>query len=302
MRRIVMFIILISHVVGFSQVLLRESKNAYNFGISHLESNEKGALISLTVPKNQSPTYLINGALLYGNINESNKNDGFNSQEVFIQWNRNTLIDEEQNSFSSGLIFNFSKVKKENKKIFIPITLIGNYYKDFVLDQESVQFSFTLPLIQLEWKKTDLGNVPQIRKNGIFRYNSKSKVGTDKNLSSLKASWVPYLGMEYDYTFKSVDDSLNGSSLRTFVSIIGALVFDKRYEASLAYQYRYSLIDSSSIYNKNMHFIEALVSYIFINSSNFLPTIGLKYVNGQNPIEGFVDQSYLALNFSLKIN
>jgi hypothetical protein len=49
-----------------------------------------------------------------------------------------------------------------------------------------------------------------------------------------------------------------------------------------------------------MHYLDTGIDYSFENVRGFTPAIGLKYVNGQDPTQGFLDQSYLALNFTLK--
>jgi len=270
---------------------LRQTKTSYNLGIEATQNTNEGALLSITIPKDKSPSYLVNSAFVIGLLSENQKN-GYNAYEAFVQWNRNTLLDKEQNNLAAGFILNFQKIQNENRNFYIPITIIGNYYKDFELNNDAIQFKMAFFPLAVDWIE-DVGplsrKVPEVKnEGGLFKF--------------LYFSWTPYVGVEYDYRFNAEDSNLDGSFLRGLFNMVGSFKFgkDDKFNIHTKYEYRYSFFNTTNFYDRNMHYLDTGLDYSFDNVKGFTPAVGVKYVTGQDPTQGFLDQSYFVLNFTLK--
>lgn len=286
-------------------LVLRKSIKEYNAD-SNSKKSQKGALFAFTKPENKSASIAINAGfqISFSKIYFIDKKEVLYTKRSFapyVQYDKNTLIENEQDNLLIGIsyvnnttCYEYFEGKSENfKKINWLISISGSYRNDIENGLEAFQSSALLS--PNFYKKNKEG---KIEKTSIFKTKDSA---FPKFLSSFA------LGAEYDYRFRTKTLDLNGNLLR-FTSLTKMeLKFSKKFATSLGLQYRYALANSTGLSNK--HFFLKVASLDFkpyIGTGDDLfksiqPKISLIYEDGENPTNGFNNQSYYALALSLAI-
>lgn len=271
--------------------------------VKSFQSNQdklKPAVISFTIPNKKESSLLINAALgidvvplLFDETKE------LISLFPYIEYNRNTMIDKDQNQLSSGLYFEW--ILESEKSKFMPvITSTVKYSNDYVSKIESLQGEF---FIAPTWTRVGIsnnnwyvpGNFVKIDKSGVFGFE-----------------YVPYFGIELDQRFRAKADSLKGNITRFVFKIESILHFFPKIdeagkflyyyvEMNLGYQYRNVLFHSAEGFVWNSHNFCASLNYIFSKNDKTNESIGIDYVNGPDPTKAFEDQNYFGLSLKVKL-
>ncbi len=306
--------------VHIDSYVLRKSIHDY-FADKDSKLAKKGALLAFTIPKDKAASVAINAGLIYSFnkavvIEESVKylikeSDKYKIKDMsrpsvkyikmsvspYLQFDKNTLIDSEQENFLGGIsyvnnIVNYEQFRNnyaDKKRFTIPIKTTLSYRKDFESDLEAFQSSlvFSPQLFEINDKK-ELTRANWLGDKSIMDFDLK-------------------LGVEYDYRFNATEESLDGNMFRTYTQAKAQLKISERFVTSLDWQYRYVLANSTMLNNNDFSLLTFKIDYKlkFRSDQNLLesiePTIGIIHENGENPTNGFNDQSYWALNLAIKI-
>jgi len=289
--------------VNLKSYILRKSVGNY-FSDKNSKLAKKGALFALTKPKGKQTSVAINGGLILSfsktiiNVKDSLIKYIRSSAAPYIQFDKNTLIDKEQSNLLMGInytnnLIDYNKFKNKygerKRKFNAPLKILGSYRKDYENNLEAFQSSLIfLPRMIKINDKQELTRVNW--------FGNRSVIDFDVNL-----------GLEYDYRFNSNIKTLEGNLLRTYALTKIQLKASKRFIATLDWHYRYILANSTSLVNSDFSLLTFKIDYKpkFATDKNIFesiePTIGIVYENGENPVNGFNDQSYWALVLSLKI-
>ncbi|MGH1387262.1 hypothetical protein [Kordia sp.] len=283
---------------------LRKSAIDYLADNNSGETN-RGALFSFTKPKGESASVLLNAAAIYTFNFMEPKVDRERKLIFYAQYDVNTLINEEQNNLIGGFIYKDNLLKGQNKdrELIKPeLAFSGGLRRDFENKFDALQTKITFSLIEFDYKKKANNYQPSF-------YRDKEK--DSSNTSTNKSGWnfigknffyLINLGLEYDYRFSGVISELDGNLLRSFSQLkFSWKVFDPVVIYS-DLQYRQNLWNTTGIDTSSFTFLTTGVDLPFSLNDNISSSVGLVYVNGENPNNGFNKQSYYAVNLSLKIN
>lgn len=273
--------------------------------VKSFQSNQdklKPAVISFTVPNKKESSLLFNAAL---GIDVAPLMFNENEQQItlvpYIEYNRNTMIDKEQNQLSSGLYLEWIILSEKSK--FMPaITSTVKYSNDYVNKIESLQGEL---FIAPKWT----GKSPSIKN----WYVPDNFVNTGKD-DFFGFEYVPYFGLELDQRFRAKADSLKGNITRFVFKIEPILHFFPKIDESgkfqyyyvelnLGYQYRHELFHTVKGIERNSNYFCASLNYIISQNDDTETnlSIGIDYVNGPDPTKAFQDQNYFGLSFKAKL-
>ncbi|MDC8003011.1 hypothetical protein POV27_03050 [Aureisphaera galaxeae] len=275
---------------------LRKSAEDYLANSQSKQANE-GAIFAFNNPKDGESSYSINASAIYAvNVENSDeaRTQAFSS---YFQYDRNNLIDKEQDNMKTGIMYtdNFLYNSKNDLEFrFKPeLSLSGSFRKDYENNFDAVQINAVLtPLLYHYFSKYSFydpspglpySEIPLF--GGFFNYSMN-------------------VGFEYDYRFNGENSKFDGNLLRTFSQFKANLEFFELLSFSMDWQYRYNLWNTTGFSDSSFSFFTGKIEFItkFAKLPTFAPSIGLVYVNGENPSVGFAKQSYYALHLSLRIN
>lgn len=306
-----------SLVFATSEVLRKSIKDYFADANSKLAG--KGALFTATIPKEESASYAINAGFaisfekiipsIQSDTNEDNvsvnkvtKRFTKISLSLYAQFDRNTLIDKEQNNLMGGVnVFynfinyeDFSRKYSQNERRFnIPVKGELTFRRDYQNDIDAFQTSI---LVSPQFVILDKDE--RLVRDNWFKLRNPKKLIFDIDLK---------LGLEYDYRFNAENESLEGNFLRTYSLAKALLSFTEKFKTSIGWEYRQVIANSTSLDQDSFSLLSFNVDYMFkikVNDQSLNtiePTIGIVHENGENPTNGFNEQSYWALALSLKI-
>lgn len=296
--------------------VLRKSVSEY-FADSNSKLANEGALFAFTFPKGKSSSSAMNIGVVYSWNKVSVVQDSIlkvksdstlyykkelkikyikTSYSFHSQFDKNTLIDATQNNIYGGVCYienwaNYDDFDSPTKvKFYIPIKLALDYRKDFENSIDAIQTSLIFS--------------PQ-----LFKLNDSNKLG--------KANWFGFeeainmdldfkVGLEYDYRFEKNNSTIEGNIFRTFSKVVGTFKLKKYFITYFSWENRY-LLNNTNFNKDSFSLLKFGLNYKikFSNDKNIFesiePEIGIVYENGENPINGFNDQSFWAIALSLKI-
>jgi len=257
----------------FKNITLRQSFQSKN-------DKAEPASFTFTNPKDGESSFLINTALGI-NLFPYNENLTFSP---FIEYHRNTLIDKEQFTYSGGAFFEWVAIKITGKEIkWVPILIASAKYNN---DRKKDIESF-------------MGNIY------VAILNPLSNINLGK-VASLE--FYPYFGIENENRMKTENQSDKGNIYRFFLRLNLVLnPFNNvksmmgKIQISFDYQYRYDFSTFLKDLSKKHNYFTADLNYQLFQSNKLSAVVGLEYVNGEDPTQGFEKQSYYALLFKIKL-
>jgi len=256
----------------------------------------KPALVSFTIPDEKENSFLINAAV------------GIDISSLFfdrdkklvkiypnIEYNRNTLIDKDQDQLNLGLAFKYIVL---NSSTFIPtFTSSAKYSNDYIKEIKSFQGEIFIAPI---WTGVNTSI------NNFFVPGNLVKIG------KIGFEYIPCFGLEVEMRNKAEKDSLIGDIYRFVFKLESNLYlypkcdstgkFQYHYiEVGVDYNYRSEISNSTEDFLSNNNFFKCSVNYTIFKYDNLDAKVGLDYVWGANPNKAFEDQNYYGLSIKLKI-
>lgn len=306
-----LFILIISCLFPLminAQRLLPENfhlrKSAEDFlANSTSQKGNLGAIVTYTKPKDKESSTALNLAGIYSIDFTKPDNYRNNKLSVYIQYDKNTLIDEEQDNLKYGLMYSDNFLSDidnigEKTKFRPEFSLSSSFRRDFESNFDAIQTNLIMTPLFLK----NNGTLLDTADNSPF-----DLIG--KETRKFNMTYGLNLGVEYDYRFGNDLPALDGNLLRTFSQVKLNLEFFSLISASVDWQYRYSLYNSTELDKSDYSYINLSLEYIILFDSTdpdknrgIVPAVGLSYIDGENPTNGFQEQSYYALSLSLKIN
>lgn len=210
----------------------------------------------------------------------------------FFEHHRNTQIDKEQDVLKAGasLDINFGDLSKQS---WIPV-LMGkaNYMADGVKNSDSFQGNVIVTAL-FRGKKLDPKYfwVPNIA----------------VRLAGFEFTYEPSFGLEYQFTDKSGAEPSDGSVVRFLGQIKGvlhpfAVQLKKRLALSAGFDRRILVSDSQNLEDNSTLFKAAAEIILFgTGSSKRRAGVSLTFVKGQDPSNGFQNQEFTNIAFTLKL-
>jgi hypothetical protein len=296
------------------------------------EDDRKPAIISLTLPKDTSNSFLVNAGIGYDFFQSDKTNTAINTITGFFVYNRNTLVDKTTKNYKSGLtgahvfylndrpltgILGATTLQYLHNYIdtthsFIVTTYWHPVYKSdkfihiggYMATPHVVDYFF-LPQAGLEYQK-------------FFEANSKRRQGFDTRLyfnGTLNIRIKKKTRFTTDEIKQNKTDSLytldewKKKSFEEVINFVDNLVPEGTTEVmskknwtslfifSFSYTGRQSFWNETSNFEAYIPFFSAGVNFYPLYTENF--SLGLSYNDGANPIDGIPKQTYwlLSLNF-----
>ncbi|MCL6265083.1 hypothetical protein [Flagellimonas myxillae] len=285
--------------------IFRKSIQDY-FADNGSKKAKKGAILSFTNSREKGSSFLVNAGFLYS-FSKVAANDSMllytkRSIAPYVQYDRNTLIDEEQNNFTTGVSYVQNWLDYEDvvtnhsdSRLFnVPIAVILAYRDD----HENVLESFQSSII-LSPQLSHLNKNKKLVKTSYFKplLNGTLTILTDTKV-----------GLEYDYVYNNPDAGFNGNFFRTYSKALLGLALSKKdtqfFSSSISLQQRYAIARPEELGN-SFSLWTFSVSYkpfpAKIDNRDISPAISIIHQNGEDPSKGFADQSYWALSLEIAI-
>ena len=234
----------------------------------------------LTFPKDGDATKEVNGAV---SIVLARPNPEF-SAGLGIQFNENTALDSRQNALKVGLDSNWlrSVGPVERPSFFSDLSIVAGYVrngeKHTAGASASAYWTFSAPATVCPW-------CPQLDIGGWLNY-------------------LPLIGVEYDRSIHAVDKAKKGSVTRSLTELTVNVfplrsIVGKRLTLTADLSHRYD-VQSSFDADRSHSFGVFSASYGLDPHDIFL--VGVDYVRGENPDEGFEGQRFTRLSLKVQFD
>ncbi len=256
-------------------------------------SKAKAAVITYTNPKDKKESWLLNAAL---GLNILTPKKEIIALSPYIEYHRNTLVDEEQNNWQTGLALEWQTRDLVLKK-WSPI-LIGStkYNQDIKNEVNSLQGNLYATAI---FKGYNLDYKHFYIPNNIVNFGKL-----------FQFVYTPYVGLENENRLKTETISEEGNIYRAYLRVTSSIVlfpisekWCDKIELVTDWQYRYNFSENvDELTTEDHNYFSAGMNYIFFTTENGSKSakIGVDYVHGENPSKNFEDQSYYAITLKVK--
>jgi hypothetical protein len=252
----------------------------------------------LTIPKHEETSYLIDGGLgipvVNFKIGEALTMDG----KLVGEYHRNTLIDEEQHNWQTGLSGTLRTNIKRNRA-----------------ETKFSQWYFT-PTLKFSRNLRDTASAVLFNMDAIpFRSGDK---GLNLNTYTIRGNrkLIQLLainpGVEFQYNVSAQNQRDEGTVLRPLLkfqyllagnrlkeSPIEMIVPDKTWEASLDYTARYAVVNSTAMEEEFTQLLKAGVDYYLLTRPLRI-SFGVSFNYGSDPAQGLKKQHFYLATFSLQ--
>lgn len=285
--------------------VLRKSIHDY-FADNGSKKAKKGAILSFTDSREKGSSFAINAGFLYSFSKVAAKDSMLlytkRSIAPYIQYDRNSLIDEEQNNLTAGISYvqnwlDYEDIvtnRRYSRPFNIPMSLILAYRDDYENELESFQTSLVFSPQLSEIDKND-----KLVKTNYFRPFFKD------NLVILTDTKV---GLEYDYIYNNPNAGFNGNFFRAYSKVLLGVALSKNdvqyFSTSIDLQQRLAIAKPEE-FGSSFSLWTFSISYkpfpIKLDNRNISPAISIIHQNGEDPSKGFADQSYWALSLEIAI-
>lgn len=261
---------------------------------SFLSKNAKTepAIFTWTNPENDKASWLTKAAIGYSIA------DNWGTNLIlypYIEFHKNTLIEEEQENFQSGFSAEWQRSLVNRK--WSPV-LIGalKYNRDVIKNITSFQGSiYFTPLFKgirddqmgMFWVPNEL---TEFGKAFLFTYS-------------------PYLGLENENRFRVESAGDEGNIYRAFFRINSSIwfpltesYFQEKFEVTFDWQYRYNFSENvESLTAEEHNYLTVGINFKIFESDLGSAMVGYNYIYGENPAKNFEEQTYQALTLKVKI-
>lgn len=252
------------------------------------------ALITFLKPEGKSSSWLLNAAIGYNVLQNSS---AVLELSPYVEYNRNTLIDKEQNNWQLGLSSEWQPLDILEKG-WTPV-LIGviKFYDDQVKNNTSFQGNlYFTPVFKprdFQWQYFWIPN--NVSNFGRF----------------IQFSYSPYLGFEQENRINTAEEESQGSIYRVMLRVTTKIslfplneALREKFELTTDYQFRSNLSESvDNIETTHYNYFTAGANFLLFSLENGrrVAKIGMDYTNGENPINNFEKQAFYALSLKLKL-
>lgn len=252
----------------------------------------------LTIPKHEETSYLIDGGLgipvVDFKIGDALTMDG----KLVGEYHRNTLIDEEQHNWQTGLSGTLRTNIKRNRA-----------------ETKFSQWYFT-PTLKFSRNLRDTASAVLFNMDAIpFRSGDK---GLNLNTYTIRGNrkLIQLLainpGVEFQYNLSAQKQSDEGTVLRPLLkfqyllagnrlkeSPVDMIAPDKTWEASLDYTARYAVLNSTAMEEEFTQLLKAGVDYYLLTRPLRI-SFGVSFNYGSDPAQGLKKQHFYLATFSLQ--
>lgn len=284
LERIVLFFclfsvnsLLFSAIQPFSFHLRRSvvDKNVY----------EKPAQLLINWPDDGDNHYMIDigmNAILFSFGQNGDNSNSLWELGLFAEYHRNSITDEDkqQNTFLTG------------------ITLLG------VIGDITVKKWSLVPQASIKYKNDVKSSKKSfVTSADIGLISLPLKIGVILGPSAIGFLWQPRIGIEFEKVFQAPEDKPTGQVFRLFSSLDIVIypaqeILKKKLELALSYNYWRDFAESDSIDSgRDNHDLVRISLRYYLNKN---VAVALERIDGENPLEGFVEQKYVQLAFQLK--
>ncbi|WP_159478244.1 hypothetical protein [Dyadobacter sp. 3J3] len=251
------------------------------------KKSEPAAFLA-TFPKGKGASFLIDGGI--GLEKELSLNRLY--FKAVVEYHRNTLIEKKQNNgqLGGGIEWFIRPAEKQNNGI---VTSDLKYVRDAVADKASVVWAGEITPF------SKIFNKPIYRCNKVL-------------------AWVlsPAAGFEYQNTFdapEATKDSLRGNILRGVlkgkVSLslldrparVGGIAGPTYLQLYVNTAFRYDVVNTTETPAGWHPYLDTGLIFYPVHKQNNKFSLGLSYVNGENPAKGLARQEYFLFAFRVKI-
>jgi hypothetical protein len=252
----------------------------------------------LTVPRHDKTSYLIDGGVGIPVVGLKIGNGLTMDGKVVGEYHRNTLIDEEQHNWQTGISGTLRTNIKRNRA-----------------ETKFSQWYFT-PTLKLARDLRDTATAVLFNMDAIpFRSGDK---GINLNTYTISGNrkfiqlFAVNPGLEFQYNLSVKDPTQDGTILRPLVkfqyllagnrlkeSTVEMISPDKTWEASLDYTARYALVNSTFNEEEFTHLLKAGVDYYLLTRPVQI-SFGVSFNYGSDPAQGLKKQHFYLATFSLQ--
>lgn len=282
------FLFIVTGNISFSQSFLESLSIRQSFD-SKFEQGEP-ATLTIVFPQDTSSSNSYNVNLAIG-IDLFNENELFSLDPTF-ELNKNTLISKEQDVVKYGFAFEWDLLDMDDTNWTPNIFGKANYKNDEIRMTESLEAMIYLtPLFQGTGLSPTKFYIPErITDLGFLEFN-----------------YNPYIGIEYENKYSSDSETEEGITRLYFRLKANLLVLPDQTNRNLSiaynYYFRYDTEDSNNFNSRSHPLTTVSLSYKFseiAGKTNSSASIGIDYINGENPSNGFEEQEYFSLVLKLK--
>lgn len=252
------------------------------------------ALFTFTKPKNKEASWLINAAIGYNFLINTNT---VISLDPYFEYHKNTLIDKIQDNWQFGITSEWQSsdlAQKSWTPIFISAIKFNNdQTKGNTSFQGNIYFT---PLFKGRAKNPKYFWIPNII----------SDFGR-----AFQFTYSPYLGIENENRILTTEDSSSGNIYRLMFRVSSSIkLFPKskklkgKFDLNLDWQYRNNFSKNvKNLNTKEPMFMTANFNYVFFTSDDEKKSakIGFDYTQGDNPTRNFEKQSFYAVSLKIKM-
>ena len=252
------------------------------------------AVITFLKPEGKASSWLLNAAIGYNVLQNSS---AVLELSPYVEYNRNTLIEKEQNNWQLGLSSEWQPLDIFEKG-WTPV-LIGviKFYDDQVHNNTSFQgnYYFT-PVFKGRGLEGKYFWIP----------NNVSNFG-----NIIQFSYSPYLGFEQENRINTAEEASKGSIYRVMLRVTTKIslfplnaALREKFELTTDYQFRSNLSESvDNIETSHYNYFTAGANFLLFSFENGkrVAKIGFDYTNGENPNNNFEKQAFYALSLKLKL-
>jgi hypothetical protein len=260
-------------------------------GFQSQDDKSEPAVFSITLPAKGENSYLVNTGIAYDlvRITHAGTDNVKTTFSPFVEYNRNTLIDKEQNSYTVGIANNYilGKYTAAQRKV-------RYFFLDNALSYQRNRADTTHSLIITSYATMVRSGIS----DAIWLQTPKTVYKGLSYFLSVSA------GPEYQYRFEG-PDSLKGGIGRIFYTVEGRLLQklhgelgDPFVELRISNTGRYDVLNSSDTKEGYLPlFVPELLIYPSL-TYNF--SIGFSYNAGSDPIAGLRDQRFFLFVVNFK--
>lgn len=286
---------MVANIFQFTGTYFGLAENAGDFKEDRVISR-KPAFMNITVPRNGDNSYLVNLALRF-NITAL-----FDSAHLirkvniypYLEWQRNSLVDNQQNNFKYGMALNHRIYNLTNYRLLLETTMGANDSRNFITGVYAHQLSLY----------TGLAGNRETTSPAKYFLPSSVMIPVDTVNKWLEYQYMAYLGLEYSNYYNSPAEFQKGYTWSNVFQLSINLDFFERFlqfNADLQWRNVFSQSSSSlagqSSYQKYSLNINLLKNVV--KNADFL--IGVDYIHGENPWLGLEFQDYWRFGFKLRM-